>query len=284
MKHELVYPNEFIEKLEEAYQNSEMREKFQSIGANNVQDLIKIITKTLNLKFPKLHICGTRNKSKEDIKEKIENDGNTSKFAGYFLNENGLIDAYFFYIEPGIDSANDILTRQVMPTLIGVYKNIKNETKDIHFNCKPVYILSLCTTKRMQQNSVKKTIICAELLGFNYIDIFDNNYYDIINNTNEEEIPLAKINTLFEFDSFLKKDGINEYFSIDFTNKSLKILNGRLCSSANPSAELYRYAFRIIPAIYMAKEEKYVIDATELNNISFDNVVLIKDYISKIGE
>ena len=284
MKHELVYPDEFIEKLESAYQKNEIREKFQSIRANDVHDLIEIIIKTFNSKFPKLQISEARNETKENIKEKIENDGNTSKFAGYFVNEKGSIDAYFFYIEPEIDSANDILTRQVMPTLIGVYKNIKNITKDLHFNCMPVYILSLCSTQRMQQDSVKKSIICAELLGFNYIDIFNNDYYDVINNYDGEGEPLSKINTLFEFNNLLQnRDGINEYFSIDYENKVLKILSNKLISSVNISADLYRYSLKIIPAVYMAKDEQFKIDVTELDNISNDGVILIKNYISKIG-
>lgn len=281
MNHCLVLPNELIIKLTQAFSDSAIRNTWTNIGVNSVDEMISKIVKSLNEKYPKLSIIMTRIEDKDIIKERVENLGTVSYFTGYFENEKGNVDALFFYIEPKMDSANDLLTRQVVPVILGIYKSIKDRTHDLHINSMPVFIVSLCTTRRITQDSVKKTIVCAESMGFNYLDIFDNDHLSVIDQIDANGNPVMKIRTIQAMDVFLRYNGTNEYFEVDTNKREVRILSNKLAHSSNITAELYRYALRIIPAVYMASNEGYTIDSTSLNGLASDRVEILREYISR---
>lgn len=282
MKHILTFPNELKNKLDDAFLDSDIKSAWANIGVNSVDEMIQRIAFDINNYNPKIVISDYLFEDEKVIKEKVENCGTKSLFNGYFKNEEGNIDALFFYIEPKMDSANDFLTRQVIPSILGIYKSISSRTKDLHINNMPIYIVNLCTTGRITQDSVKKTIVCTESMGFNYIDIFQNDYRSVINLLDPDGKPIEKISTLHNLNTFLTYKGINEYFEIDDINRNVKILSQRLDNSSNVTAELYRYAVRIIPAIYFASIEGYSIDISELSGINSDRVEVLKEYIEKI--
>lgn len=278
----LVIPQDLIDKLNDAYADAPTKSKWVAIGVNNVNEMIQRIIDDLNIKNPKLFIRSHRVENNTDIKDRIENSGTSSKFGGYIENDKGNIDALFFYIEPNVGSANDFLSRYVMPSILGIYKSVEQRTKDMHINNMPVYIVSLCSTSRIGNDSVKRTIICAETMGFDYVDVFDNSYKEVINRFDANGDPITTIDTLQELDDFLKYSGTNEYFDIDVATKTITILSGRFtANNSNVTAELYRYVLRVIPAAYMASNEGYKIDATSLSTISNDSVTLIKEYMEK---
>ncbi|WP_410496836.1 hypothetical protein QTL86_06525 [Cellulosilyticum sp. ST5] len=268
-----------VDKLTDASADVDTIAKWNSIGIYNVNDMITHIISELNNKNPKFAITSTRIESGATIKSRVENSGNVSKFAGYFENEKGNIDALFFYIEPNVGSANDFLSRYVIPVVLGIYKSIENRTSDMHVNNMPVYIVSICSTSRVGNNSVKKNIVLAETMGFQYLDIFNNSYYDVIGRVDANGDPVTKIRTLQELDDFLKDGGVNEYFTVDTTINSLIIHSDILDRSSNPSAELYRYVLRIIPAVYMASYDGYNIDVTSLATSTAESVILLKRYL-----
>ena len=282
MKHTLTFPNELKNKLEDAFLDSTIKDDWANIGINSVDEMIQRIVSEINKYNPKIIIRDYSFEDEKDIKERVENCGTKSLFNGYFENENGNIDALFFYIEPKMDSANDFLTRQVIPSILGIYKSISSRTKDLHINNMPIYIVNLCTTGRITQDSVKKTIVCTESMGFNYIDIFKNDYRSVINLLDSDGKPVDKISTLHNLNSFLTYKGVNEYFEIDEPNVNIKILGQRLSNSSNVTAELYRYAIRVIPAVYFASVERYTIDISDLSGINSDRVEVLKEYIENL--
>lgn len=278
----LVIPQDLVDKLNAAYADVPTKNKWVAIGVNNVNEMIQRIIDDLNNKNPKLSIISHRVESNTDIKDRIENSGTTSKFGGYIENNKGNIDALFFYIEPNVGSANDFLSRYVMPSILGIYKSVEKRTKDMHINYMPVYIVSLCSTSRIGNDSVKRTIICAETMGFDYLDVFNNTYKEVINRFDANGDPITTIETLQELDDFLKYSGTNEYFDLNVAAKTMTILSDRFtANNSNVTAELYRYVLRVIPATYMASNEGYKIDATSLATITNDSVTLIKEYMEK---
>ena len=283
MQHCLVLPTELKNKLETAHTITKHHEQWLAIGIDTVDEMIKKIAQTLNENYPKLSVSSIKIEEEEIIKEKVGNVGTSSMFSGYFENQVGKIDALFFYVEPKMESANDFLTRQVMPTILGIYKNIKDNTRDLHINSMPVFIVSLCSTKRIRQDSVKKTIICAETMGFNYCDVFQNQYHDVIKEFDEDGEQIKKIRTLKEFDDLIQQKNVNEYFEVDYSNHKLTVLSTKLENSRNITAELYRYAFRIIPAIYLASKEGYTIDANCLEQFTSSSVEILSQFIQKFG-
>ncbi|MBR5202553.1 MAG: hypothetical protein IKW45_04750 [Clostridia bacterium] len=278
MNHILVLPAEFETTLNTAYQNVDIHNKWLEIGVDTIEDMMNKIISQLNETNPKLCISNWRTENKNTIKEKVGNRGNTSVYAGYFEKENGNIDGLFFYIPPSLNSGNDFLTRQVIPTLIGIYEGIAQDMADMHFNNRPVYIMNINETNRSEQRAVKISFLCSELLGFKYLDIFSRNYHDVIN-TDETQGCLNELNT---FNQLFSINGTNELFFIDNETKRLKLLSDRVTNSTNPSAEMYRYCLKVLPAIYMAFNEGYKIDMDEFNNVQINMVDVIKTYIAKM--
>ena len=275
MNHILVLPEEFETNLNDAFANNDIHAKWLRIGIDTVLDMKNSIIAKLNEKYPKLNITGFRIESKQTIKERIENNGSTSVYAGYIEKENGNIDGLFFYIPPSLNSGNDFLTRQVFPSLIGIYENISPNMEDMHFNSRPVYILNINETNRSEQRAVKISFLCAELLGFYYLDIFERDFHDIVSD-GDNNIPVI---TLTVFNNLFATNGDNEWFTVNHIDKTLKLLSSRVTSSSNPSAEIYRYALKVLPAIYMAIEEGYRIDLSDFENV---NVGMFRTYLSKI--
>lgn len=278
MNHILVLPTEFEARLHESYRSEEIHNKWLEIGVDTVQDMKQRIISELNEKYPKLCIVDLRTENKDVIKDKLGNRGNNSLYAGYFETEKEDIDGLFFYIPPSLNSGNDFLTRQVMPSLMGIYEGISQEMKGLHFNNRPVYILNVNETNRSEQRAVKISFLCAELLGFKYLDIFSRDYHDTLNNDRTE----GDIKKLADFNQLFVVNGVNELFGVDVEHKTLKLLSFKVVTSSNPSAEMYRYCLKILPAIYMAIDEGYQIDASDFATAQIAMFDVINTYLSKI--
>lgn len=281
MKHSLILPRDMIDKLDSAASDVDALTKWNSIGVKNTSEMVSYVVEKLNQKNIKLSINNIRIENPSVIKDKLKNSGNVSKFAGYFENETGNVDALFFYIEPNASSANDFLSRYVMPVLLGIYRNIEDKAIDMHINNMPVYIVSLCSTSRITNNSVKKNIVLAETMGFVYLDVFNNSYYDVINKVDANGDTVTKIATLEDLDDFLKDSGVNEYFDINTASKTILIKSKIVDGSSNPSAELYRYALRVIPAAYLASKKKFTVDSSSLAANSIETVALLGRYLNR---
>ena len=277
----LIIPEELITSLKEAYSKEEVRSKWQKIDVDTESDMLNRVVNNLNERYDKLNIVSCRVESKEKIREMVGNKGNNSIYTGYYEDKNGNVDGLFFYIPPTLDSGNDILTRQVMPVLIGIYEGICDYMADLHFHNRPVFVVNLNETNRTEQPAVKSSIICAEIMGIQYLDIFQRSYYDILYDNEKQKY--TKIDTIDGFDRMLTQNGnkSNEFFEINKEERRIKILSNRLKKSTNLTAELYRYCMRIIPAVYLSSKEKYLIDISELKNIHNERVDIVVKFISK---
>lgn len=280
MNRTIVFPEEFITKINDAYTNPIIQTKWNEFDIASAQDMINEVILSLNVNFPKLNIVDYRAEDKHKIKQEIGNKGSNSMFTGYLETGDGNIDGLFFYIPPSLDSGNDFLTRQVMPSLLGIYEGIATEMESMYFNNRPVYIVNINETSRSEQRAVKISFLCAELLGFNYIDIFNREYNDVLNN-----ISLSNTNmkiSLNDYGGLFEKNGVNELFEVDDQLKELKLLSGTITSSTNASAESYRYILKILPAIYMAIDKGYGVNINDFNNVNLSMFEIVRTYISKI--
>lgn len=265
MSHVLVFPQELRVKLNDAYLDAIAHNKWVNIGVNSVDEMFDRIIRDLNMKYPVLSITSKREESTNDIKKRIESTGNVSIFVGYFENERGCVDGLFFYIPPKADNANDFIPAKVMPPLFGIYNNIKDRTKDRHIHCMPVFIVNLCSTTRVNNASVKKQIVCCESLGFKYYDVFQNMYHDVIAGVDTNGNPVeTEVKTLQQLDDLLGGSSNNKWFQINKKTRVLKILNKTVTKSSNATSDVYRLSLYIIPAAYLAVNEKFDIDITEI--------------------
>ena len=169
-----------------------------------------------------------------------------------------------------------------MPPLFGMYNNIKDRTADHHINCMPVFIVSLCTTSRVNNNSVKKQIICCECLGFFYVDIFGNSYHDVIGRTDPDGNMITSLSNLQELDDLLGGATGNKWFEVDYTNKILSILDTTVSNSTNATSDAYRLSLYVVPAVYYAKSEGYSIDTSHIAGMSGETMDILRTIISRI--
>lgn len=284
MSHILVLPDELRVKLSAAYADATTHAKWLNIGVNTVDDMIDRIISDLNFSYPVLSITGIREENASDIKNRIESTGNASIFVGYFENERGCVDALFFYIPPNAANANDFIPAKVMPPIFGMYNNIKNRTKDKHIHCMPVFIVNLCTTTRVNNASVKKQIICCEILDFYYHDIFKNMYHDVIAGIDANGVPIrTEVKTLHELDDLLGGAANNKWFEVSATGTTLKILDTTVTNSKNATSDIYRLSLYAIPAVYMAVKEGLYIDTTDIATLSGEVADTLRTFISKLN-
>lgn len=294
MKHTLVIPTDLIEKLNVAHDDYDCHERWLEIGIDTAEEMLNAVLTKMNEQFTKLSISSYRTEDKYDIKNALNNSGNASKYLGYLEKEDGNIDGLFFYNEPQTSTGNDLMTRNIWPSLIGIYKNISDSMVDLRFSSRPVYIVNLNETSRMANRGVKVNIICAMLSGFNYVDMFDNPILDIV--PTEELSPVdyvlddgtfievqqsARIifNTLESLNNLIHD---NDYFEIYNDARVMRVLSSRF-ESSNPSAEVYRFCPKIIPAAYIAKDNKFQIDIDALADVNSGNIDILKSYLRKFN-
>lgn len=285
MSHVLVLPNELRVKLNAAYLDTTSHGKWINIGVNTVDEMFDRIVADLNCIYPVLSITSIRQESSSDIKVRIDSTGNVSMFTGYFENESGYVDALFFYIPPKSENANDFIPARVMPPVFGIYNNIKNRTRDKHIHCRPVFIVNLCTTTRVNNASVKKQIICCEMLEFYYHDVFQNMYHDVIDGVDANGEPVkTEIKTLQELDDLLGGATNNKWFEVDNIAKTMKILATTVTNSTNATSDIYRLSLYVIPAVYKAVIEGYHIDTMDIATLGGEVADTLRTFISKIRQ
>lgn len=281
MGHILVLPEDLRVKLNAANLDANTHNKWVAIGVNTVDDMINRIVNDLNHAYPVLSITSTREENKNTIKSRIDSTGNVSMFVGYFENDKGYVDALFYYIPPDASNANDFFPAKIMPPLFGIYNNIKDRTKDLHIHCMPVFIINLCTTSRVNNASVKKQMVCCETLGFNYYDIFQNGYHDVIGRTDADGNAITELQRLSELDELLGGVTNNKWFEVDYTNKKLKILSTTVTNSTNATSDVYRLSLYVIPAVYFAVDEGFSIDTSSISTLGGDVAETLRNFISK---
>lgn len=281
MGHILVLPDDLRAKLNTACADAAAHDQWLAIGIDTVDDMINRIVDDLNTAYPGMSITSIREENKNTVKSRIGSSGNVSMFVGYFENDRGFVDALFFYIPPDASNANDFFPAKIMPPLFGIYNNIKDRTKDLHIHCRPVFIVNLCTTSRVNNASVKKQMICCEALNFNYYDIFQNEYHDVIGRTDADGNAITKLYSLGELDQLLGGVSNNRWFEVDYTNRILRILSTTVTNSTNPTSDIYRLSLYVIPAVYFAADEGFHIDALNIAALGGETAETLRTFISK---
>ena len=280
MMHTLVIPNELEQKLIAAHGDATTHKKWLAIGVDTVEDMKNRIKDRLNENNPKLEITSIRKEDKNVIKNRINNSSRVSMFAGYLENANGIVDALFFYVDPDAGNANDFLASKIPPVILGIYRNHACSKRDLHINNMPVYVVSVCTSSRVSNASVKQQIICAETMGIKYIDVFDNPLYDIINSeATVDEIKCIK--TIKALSELVSQSGTNDSFTVDEVSKTLSVICVNMLQRTNDTAYIYRWFLKCIPAIYLASKEGYTIDLSAIRTITSGDIPLIRGYIEK---
>ena len=116
-------------------------------------------------------------------------------------------------------------------------------------------------------------------MGINYIDVFDNRLYDIINTGPDDTI--TKIHTVQSLDDLVSQGGRNDSFRLNLASRTLSIICVNMLRRTNDTAYIYRWFLKCIPAVYLAAKEGYNIDLSSIRTITNGDIPLIREYIEK---
>lgn len=284
MEYRLTFPKNMYDKLISAASETSVKTAWAELGVDSADIMMSRAVELLAEKYPKTHITDVKIIDKSTIKNRIDGCNRVSDFLGYIsiVKENSeVIVAYCFMIPPNYDGRSTVLAQQVIPTMSGIMNVIK-DSLDYKFSNRPIYVINF--NEVPMPKSVATNILCADILGFRYIDIFKRNPYEILQT---EDINISNMN-IQTFDSLIKEtsdNGQNEIFQINADLKKITFLVDRLKDGVNVHNEPYWYCLKAYAAVYLALADKYKIDMSIFNILQKGNPTLdaFRLYVKKLG-
>ena len=271
MKHKIVFAKEFKEVLNNV--KVETKSVWTASGFANTNDVINAAISRLNSYYEKLEIY------EYEFRDNLVIDDGSSTYFGILENEANECDGYVSAIPPKYETRSGVLAQQVFPALSSIIaKNINS--KDNKISNRPVYVINFNEVNFTGAMAVN--VYSGRILGFGYVDIFDRDINLVLLSNGLS----GNINTVVEYDEMLKKNnkqGINEYFELDQTNRSIYFLPNKLKDGVRVNNEPYWFVLRAYAALYLSINEGYRCDMTKFNILQRGNKTLdaFRNYIDK---
>lgn len=272
MECKIYFSNELKSKFSSV--DAKTKTVWKSLGAKNYKELIQIMLDKFNEFCDKIELIDY-----SFIKD-VNVYGQSNTFFGYIKNDIDNIVAYSFVIPPAYGTRSGILSQQVFPVLSGIMTHNLNESYKTISN-RPIFIFN------MNENSLAPSSVLniksAQILGFNYFDLYDRNNDDII----KEKTGLSSIKSIEDYDIMIKKtsnNNKNEYFKLDSNKKSIKFLKTRIKDGTSVTNETYWFALKAHTGYFLAKKCGYTCDMSEIEKLKRGNKTLdsFRDYIKKV--
>lgn len=271
VEHRLYFSSELEEKLKNV--SSETKQAWKDIGVNSYLELMECCIVKLNDTYSKLNIVSV------SFEEDIQVYGQSNTYFGLIKNENDVLLAYVFVIPPKYETRSGVLAQQVFPVLSGITPELKT-SKDIRINNRPIFIINL--NEANLTASVAVNIKSGTVLGFNYIDVYDRDIDEILlsNGINPAVRSLEDYNCMV---SKVNKSGINEFFEMNTSDKTITFLKIRLKDGIHVNNEPYWFVLKAYAALYLAKKEGYTCEMSIMNQLSRGNKTLdaFRDFVEK---
>ena len=163
--------------------------------------------------------------------------------------------------------------------LSGITPELKT-SNDIRINNRPIFIINL--NEANLTASVAVNIKSGTVLGFNYIDVYDRDIDEILlsNGINPAVRSLEDYNCMV---SKVNKSGINEFFEVNTSDKTITFLKIRLKDGIHVNNEPYWFVLKAYAALYLAKKEGYTCEMSIMNQLSRGNKTLdaFRDFVEK---
>lgn len=284
MEYRLTFPKDMYDKLLSVASDASIKTAWAELGIDSADAMISKAVYLLKEEYPKTNITDVKIIDKKYIKTQINGCNRVSDFLGYIsiVKENSeVIVAYCFMIPPNYNGRSTVLAQQVIPTISGIMNVIK-DSLDYKFSNKPIYVINF--NEVSMPKSVATNILCADILGFRYIDIFKRNAYEIL----QAECANIENKNIQSFDYLIKKtsdNNQNEIFQLNTEQKKITFLIDRLKDGVNVHNEPYWYCLKAYAAIYLALSDKYKIDMSIFNTLQKGNPTLdaFRLYVKKLG-
>lgn len=215
---------------------------------------------------------------KETEKDRYDNEK-------YFLLNSGdkwlvrRILTYVFFSDSNESSRSSLFTQSIFPTTIDYMMDFISSPSYTIVN-HPIYFVNIIN-KKITANSLIKRLASFIVLGFEYIEVFNNN------TINSKEVPIDVKNFIKKYDNTYKEDDLifsSNFFEVNFDLKTIKIKTDKLVVgdflkqnastgkiSFNGSSEKF-YWMEILPIIICGCNNDYKIDFSDLEYFYNSNV------------
>ena len=262
MKHKIIFAKEFETVLDNV--KAETITVWNAYGYHNKLEVIQAAIDRLNAKYSKLEI------QDYEFRSNLSIDGGSSTYFGILENEDGICDAFISVIPPKYETRSGVLAQQVFPALSSIMETIK-DSKDNRISNRPIFVINMNEVNFTGAMAVN--VYSGNILGFEYVDIFDRNISDVLVANKMK----SKVANVIEYDEMLKinnKQGKNEYFEIDSSKKTIYFLPDKLKDGVQVNNEPYWFVLRAYAALYLAVSENYKLDMSKFNVLKKGNKTL----------
>lgn len=130
--------------------------------------------------------------------------------------------------------------------------------------------------------SVAVNIKSGMILGFNYVDVYEREIDEILL-SNGINPTVSSLEDYGDMVSKVNKSGINEFFEVDNSRKTISFLTVRLKDGIHVNNEPYWFVLKAYAALYLAKQEGYTCEMSIMNRLSRGNKTLdaFRDFVEK---
>lgn len=272
MKNSIFFSTDLEQTLKDVPEKT--KKAWKEIKVETYTELLDLCIKELNKSYPKLNI------ESWSFNNSIQVYNQSNKFFGLLKNEKNSIIAYVFIIPPNYCTRSGVLAQQVFPVLSGIIDKI-SQSKDFRISNRPIFVINI--NEENLTPAIAVNIKSGQILGFNYIDIFnrDANAKLIEKNISPSVQKLEDYNTMV---TNINKDNKNEIFKID--NNIITFQTTRLKDGIKVNNEPYWFVLKAYTALYLAINEKYTINMELINKLEKGNKTLdaFRNYVKKITE
>lgn len=286
MNHKLVFIKTAYEKIISA--NQEAKNVWKEKGFSTPLELFHSFPDQINSYNSKFNVVEI------EVVDDLEIYGSTCNYFGVIesIEPNPVIKAYVFITEPRLGSRSAFLEQQCFPVLSSVINEGIN-SKNNNISNRPVYILNINTDNMTQ--SMALSIISAKIVGFNVIDIMNNDVESIfaLTSFNPKKSTIESFERILSDISKKPSHGLysgNSFFELDSTNKTIIFLDRKFRDnkSGNLQSSLtnqpYWFILKSLAAIYLVDGQNYSFDVSQLKPFETNKTLgsFIK-YVKKVG-
>ena len=276
MERRLIFSNNLKDKLNAV--SAGTRAVWAKYAITDIDYLMKKIVDMLNGKYNKLNI------TKYLFRDDVSVYGESSTYFGLItrVDDDGteIIEAYAFMVPPSYATRSGVLAQQVFPVLSGMMKSF-DKSNDYKISNRPIYIINANEENHTPAMAVNYK--SGEILGFQYIDVFNRSIDKILCDNGL----MSNIVTIKQYDELLtqlNKSRKNEFFKLDEVSKTIKFLVVRIKDGIHVNNEPYWFVLKAYTAVYLALQEDYQFDMSEINTLARGNKTLdsFRDYVEKL--
>lgn len=283
VEHKLIICKDFWNILDNV--DASVRASWNKHGYTSSDDLLSNVIQRLNMYNSNMNVVGY------DVRDDLSVYGSSCNYLAIVetKDEPFITKAYVFFTIPTLGakgSRSAYLEQQCFPVISGIMDHCI-ESSDYHLVNRPVYIINVNVDNMTP--SMALSYHSAELVGFNMIDMINNNVHEILLTVGYDSNK-ASIETFDKVLSDINRNRKNTFFEVDVNGKVIRYLDEKFKDSntgiinTSITNQPYWFMLKALAVAYLANKKEYKFDLLLLNAVKANKSLdAFKKYIFKIG-